>query len=410
VHESTLGVHQVELGVDAREHLSNGSGVGQHANSTLDLGQIATGDGSRGLRVDTNLEASRAPIYELDGSLGLDDGDGSVDILRDNISTVHQAARHVLAMTRIALGHHLSGLKAAVGQLGNRQGFVIHFVGTDDWGIRAQQEVNSRVRDQVGLELSDIDVQGTVESQRGRQGRNHLSNDSVQVVVGGALNVQGLSADIVDGLIVQQESHVGVLQQGVGAQHAVVGLNNAGSNLRRRVDAEIQLRFLGIVYRQPLEQQGAESRAGSSTDGVEHQEALETGTLVGQLANAVQAKVYKLLSYGIMTTGVVVCGVLFAVDELLGVEQLPVGSSSDFVDYSGLQIQVDSTRDIFTRVRLAEEGTEGASPAFVLSRECSVGGQTVLQAVQLPASVTDLSSALSNMNGNNLSHSSSFSC
>merc|ERR1711881_43476 len=79
--EGTLGVHEIELVIDAREHLRDGGGVGDHAHSALHLGEIATGHNGRGLVVDTALEASGAPVHELDGTLGLDGGHGSVHVL-----------------------------------------------------------------------------------------------------------------------------------------------------------------------------------------------------------------------------------------------------------------------------------------------------------------------------------------
>merc|ERR1719253_2119546 len=114
VDEGTLGVHEVELVVDAGEDLSDGRGVGDHAYSTLDAGEVATGDDGRRLVVDTTLEAGGAPVDELDGALGLDGGDSSVDIFRDDITTVHEAASHVLAVARIALGHHGGRLEGRV--------------------------------------------------------------------------------------------------------------------------------------------------------------------------------------------------------------------------------------------------------------------------------------------------------
>jgi hypothetical protein len=65
---------------------------------------------------------------------------------------------------------------------------------------------------QVGLELSDINVQGTIESQRGSQRGDDLGNESVQVGVGGSLDIELSSADIVDGFIVENDSDVSVLQ------------------------------------------------------------------------------------------------------------------------------------------------------------------------------------------------------
>jgi hypothetical protein len=76
VDEGALGVHQIELVVDTGEHLSDGSGVGDHADSALHLSQITTRDDSGGLVVDADLEASGAPVNELDGALGLDGGNG----------------------------------------------------------------------------------------------------------------------------------------------------------------------------------------------------------------------------------------------------------------------------------------------------------------------------------------------
>merc|ERR1712226_905690 len=53
VDEGTLGVHQVKLVVNTREDLSDGGGVGDHAHSPHDLGQVTTRDDGRRLVVDT---------------------------------------------------------------------------------------------------------------------------------------------------------------------------------------------------------------------------------------------------------------------------------------------------------------------------------------------------------------------
>ena len=109
--EGTLGVHEIELVIDSGEDLSDGSGVGDHADGSHDLGEITTWDDGWWLVVDTALEAGWAPVDELDGSLGLDGGDSGVDILGDDITSVHEAASHVLSVAGIALGHHGGGLE-----------------------------------------------------------------------------------------------------------------------------------------------------------------------------------------------------------------------------------------------------------------------------------------------------------
>merc|ERR1719506_3582512 len=69
--EGSLGVHKIEFMINSGEDLSDGSGVGDHASGSHDLGKITTWDNGWWLIVDTALESSWAPVNELDGSLGL---------------------------------------------------------------------------------------------------------------------------------------------------------------------------------------------------------------------------------------------------------------------------------------------------------------------------------------------------
>ena len=63
--KGTLGVHQVELVVDTGQGLSNGSSVGNHANSALDTSQITSRNDSGWLVVDSAFEASWTPITAM---------------------------------------------------------------------------------------------------------------------------------------------------------------------------------------------------------------------------------------------------------------------------------------------------------------------------------------------------------
>ena len=122
-----------------------------------------------------------------------------------------------------------------------------------------------------------------------------------------------------------------MLQQGVDAQHGVVGLDNGGGDLAKQDARFVRLsvstgsksRFnrqqplpkcttatrtnlgarpdggdlglLAVVDGQTLQHQAAETGAGTTTDGVVDNEALQTSAVVGQLTDAVQAQVHDLL-------------------------------------------------------------------------------------------------------------------
>jgi len=76
--------------------------------------------------------------------------------------------------------------------------------------------VDSGVGNEVGLEFSDINIKGSVESEGSGEGRDNLGDESIQVGVGGSLDVELSSADVVDGFVVEHDGDVGVLKKGVG--------------------------------------------------------------------------------------------------------------------------------------------------------------------------------------------------
>jgi hypothetical protein len=135
MNEGSLGVHKIELVIKSGEDFGNSGGVGDHANSSHNLSQITSWDDSWWLVVNTSLETSWAPVDELDGSLGLDGGNSGVDILGDDITSVHHAAGHVFTVSWVALNHHGSGFEDGVGDFSDRELFVVSLFSGDNWGV-----------------------------------------------------------------------------------------------------------------------------------------------------------------------------------------------------------------------------------------------------------------------------------
>jgi len=356
--EGSLGVHKIELMIDSGEDLSDGSGVGDHADGSHDLGEITTWNDGWWLIVDTALETSWAPVNELNGSLGLDGGNGGVDILGDNITTVQHTAGHVFTVTWITLDHLVGWLEASVGDLGNGELLVVSLLSGDDWGVRGEHEMDTGVRDEVGLELSHINVKGTIESEGGSEGGDNLRDESVEVGVGGSLNIEVSSADIVDGLVVEHDGDIGVLEEGVSGEDGVVWLNNGGGDLRGWVDGETELGLLSVIDGKSLEEEGTKTGTGTTTDGVEDKESLETSALIGELSDSVEAEIDDFLTNGVVTSGEVVGGIFLSGDELLWMEELSVGSGSDLINNGWLKIEEDGSWDVLTGTSLGEEGVE----------------------------------------------------
>ena len=276
---------------------------------------------------------------------------------------------------------------------------MVGLLGGDDGSVRREHEMDTWVRHQVGLEFSDINVEGTVESEGGGEGRDDLGDQSVQVGVGGALDIEVSTADIVTGLVVEHDGDVGVLKEGVSGQHGVVWLDDSGGDLGRRVDGETELGLLSVIDGESLEEEGTETGAGTATNGVVDEETLETSALIGKLSDSVEAEINDLLTDGVMTTGEVVGGILLSGDELLGVEQLSVGAGTDLVDDCGLEIEEHRAGDVLASTSLGEEGVESvvATTDGLIGGHLTVRLNTVLEAEELPAGVTDLDTGLTDV-------------
>ena len=107
-----------------------------------------------------------------------------------------------------------------------------------------------------------------------------------------------------------------------------------------------------------------------------------------------------------MSSGEVVGSILFTRDKLLWVEELSVGTSSDLIDDSWLEIEEDASWDVLTSTSLGEEGVEGIITATdgLVGGHLAIGLDAVLEAVQLPAGVTDLDTSLTDVDRDGLTH------
>jgi hypothetical protein len=266
--------------------------------------------------------------------------------------------------------------------------------------------MDARVGHKVGLELRDINIEGTIESERSSQGRHNLGNQSVQVSVSRSLDIQVSAAHIVQGLVIQAESTVSVLKKGMGGQDVVVWLHNSSGHLRGRGHSEGKLRLASIVNRKSLQKKRTKTGSSTTTSGMEDHETLKTSAVISQLSHTVKDEVNNFLSNSVMTTGVVVGGILLTRDELLRMVKLSVGTSADLVHHTRLKINKDSTGNVLASTSLREKGVEGviATTDSLVRRHLAIRLDTVLKAVKFPAGITGLDTSLTNVDRKTFTH------
>ena len=104
---------------------------------------------------------------------------------------------------------------------------MVSLLSRDDGRVSDQREMNPGVWHQIGLELVEVNIESTIKTERGSNGGDNLTNQTIQIGISWPLNIQITTADIVNSLVVNHESTIGMIQSGVGGQDGVVWLNNS---------------------------------------------------------------------------------------------------------------------------------------------------------------------------------------
>ena len=91
---------------------------------------------------------------------------------------------------------------------------------------------------------------------------------------------------------------------------------------------------------------------------IEYETYLKTSTLISEFSDSVKDEIDDFFTNGVVTSGVVVGGIFFTSDQLFWVEELSVGTSTDFINNSWFQINKDGTWDVFASTSFGEEGVE----------------------------------------------------
>ena len=115
--------------------------------------------------VDPHLKTGRAPFDEVEAGFGLERCDGGVALSRNHVTSVQQGHGHIFALSWVADHHLIARLKTLKGQVVYLVTFVRGFVGGYDGGVADQRIVDARIRDQIRLELVEVDVESAVEAQ-----------------------------------------------------------------------------------------------------------------------------------------------------------------------------------------------------------------------------------------------------
>ena len=333
MQESLAPEHGSELVTDTLEELLDGGGVADEGSGHLET----TGrDGA-----ESGLDVVGDPLDEVRRVLVLDVAHLVLDLLHGDLAAEVGRAGQVATVAEVGRSHHVLGVEHLLGELG-------HGDGTE--GVRAtagersetnHEEVETGEGHHVDGKLPQVRVELTGETQAGGDTRHDGGDQVVQVTVRGVVELERAHADVVQGLVVDTEGLVRVLDQLVDGEGGVVGLDNGVGDLGGGHDGEGGHHAVGELLADLGDEERAHTGTSSTTERVGDLEALEAVAALGLATDDVEDLVDEFGTLSVVTLCPVVTGTGLAEDEVVGAEELSEGSSADGVHGTRLEIDED---------------------------------------------------------------------
>jgi len=208
------------------------------------------------------------------------------------------------------------------------------------------EEVETRERNHVDSQLAEVRVELARETEGDGDAGHDGGDEVVQVAIRGVGQLEGTHANVVEGLVINAEGLIWVLDQLVDREGGVVGLDDGIRDLRRGNNREGGHHAVGELLTDLGDQEGTHTGTRTTTKRVGDLEALEAVAAFSLAADDIQDLVDELSTLSVVTLGPVVAGTGLAKDEVVGAEKLAEGAGTDSVHSAGLQIDQDGTRHI----------------------------------------------------------------
>jgi len=264
--------------------------------------------------------------------------------------------------------------------------------------------VKTGERNHVHGQLAEIAVELTGETKGSGGTADSSRHQVVKITVGRGGQLQGAEADVVKGLVIKREALVRVLHKLMHGKGAVIRLNHGVGHLGGRDHGEGGHDTVGVFLTDLGDKEGAHTGTGSTTHGVGELETLKAVARLGLLADHVQDGVDQLGTLGVVTLGPVVTGTVLTEHEVIGAEKLAEGTGTDGVHGTGLQVHKDGTGHIAATSGFVEVHVDALQLKIGVTVVGTGGVNTVLVGDNLPELGTNLVTALTCLNVNNLSH------
>merc|ERR1719471_186423 len=184
--------------------------------------------------------------------------------------------------------------------------------------------------------------------------------------------LEDVDDDAVERFVVDDVGLVSVLEELVGGQDGVVGLDNRVGDLGRRIDGVGLGQTVRVGIADLEQEQSSETGARASAERVGNLEALDVAGALRLLTDDIDGLLDDLGALGVVALGPVVARAGVSEHEVVGLESLADRRGGDNIERTGLEVDHDGARDPLAGALLALLLTGVVGAAAVLLLEVDV--------------------------------------
>lgn len=298
VEESLASEHERELLTHPPEDLLNGRVVADESGGHPEA--------SRRDVAHCDFDVVRDPVHKVVVVSLLHCKHLFVDLLGGHPATEYAGHGEVAAVPRVTRCHHVAGVKHLLGELWHGEGSILLAAAGCQGGKTWHEEVEAWERHHVDRQLPQIGVELSGKSQRGGDPTHGHADQVVEVPVGRRGEFQRAEADVVEGLVVNAEGFICVLQKLVDRQGGVVWLHYGVRDFWGGHDAEGIHDAVGVLLPDLVDDERPHAGASATTQRVNQLEPLQAVAAFALISHPVNHLLHQLRSLSVVTLSPVV--------------------------------------------------------------------------------------------------------
>lgn len=293
VEESLAPEHQRELLTDPPEDLLNGRVVADEGGGHLEAsGWDVT---------HCHFDIMGDPVHKVVVVSLLHRKHLLINLLGGHPASEHAGHCEVAAVPWVTRRHHVAGVEHLLGELRHGEGPILLAATGRQGGKPRHEEVEAWERHHVDRQLSQVGVELSGKPQRGGDPAHGHADQVVEVPVGGRGELQRAEADVVEGLVVDAEGLIRVLQELVDRQGGVVRLDYGVGHFGGGHDAEGIHDAVRVLLPDLVDDERPHAGAGATTQGVDQLESLQAVAALALIPHPVNHLLHQLCSLSVVT-------------------------------------------------------------------------------------------------------------